>query len=82
MREIPHTGPHNLIIGLINRFEDYRVRLTKATKKGRGIPFGNVRIRPPVSKPGKIDCMAANYMEMARELNQKRLMPVINHQNQ
>ena len=30
VRDIPHTGPHNLISGLIERFADYRGALEKA----------------------------------------------------
>jgi 2-keto-4-pentenoate hydratase/2-oxohepta-3-ene-1,7-dioic acid hydratase in catechol pathway len=60
---IPHTGPHNLITGLIERFEEYRGRLEQAVNQGTGVPLGQVRIRPPLPKPYNIDCMAVNYME-------------------
>ena len=61
--DIPHTGPHDLISGLIARFDDYRGALEKLAKDGEGAPVASVRIRPPLPKPGKIDCMAVNYME-------------------
>ena len=61
--DIPHTGPHDLINGLIERFDDYRSRLEKAAARGEGLPAAGLRIRPPLPKPGKIDCMAVNYME-------------------
>jgi 2-keto-4-pentenoate hydratase/2-oxohepta-3-ene-1,7-dioic acid hydratase in catechol pathway len=60
---IPHTGPHDLINGLIERFEDYRAKLQHAADTGPGIPLANVRIRPPLPRPVNIDCMAVNYME-------------------
>ena len=63
VRDIPNTGPHNLINGLIERFGDYRKRLEDAAAKGSGVPLGQVRIRPPLPKPVNIDCMAVNYME-------------------
>jgi 2-keto-4-pentenoate hydratase/2-oxohepta-3-ene-1,7-dioic acid hydratase in catechol pathway len=63
VREIPHTGPHNLISGLIERFGDYRGGLEKATADGKGVPIASVRIRPPLPRPVNIDCMAVNYME-------------------
>jgi len=63
VQNIPHTGPHDLISGLIERFADYRKKLEKAAASGRGIPLKKVRIRPPLPKPGNIDCMAVNYME-------------------
>ena len=63
VRDIPHTGPSNLISGLIERFADYRGALDRAATAGNGVPLKNVRIRPPLPKPVNIDCMAVNYME-------------------
>jgi 2-keto-4-pentenoate hydratase/2-oxohepta-3-ene-1,7-dioic acid hydratase in catechol pathway len=63
VKDIPHTSPGNLISGLIERFSDYRNRLEDAASKGQGVPLSSVRIRPPLPKPGNIDCMAVNYME-------------------
>jgi len=61
--DIPHTGPHDLISGLIERFAKVRSKLEKAAAAGKGVPVGKVRIRPPLPKPYNIDCMAVNYME-------------------
>ena len=63
VQDIPHTGPHNLISGLIERFGDYKKRIEDAAARGRGVPVANVKIRPPLPKPVNIDCMAVNYME-------------------
>jgi len=63
VRDIRHTGPHNLISGLIERFGDYRGALEKATADGKGTPIDKVRIRPPLPRPVNIDAMAVNYME-------------------
>jgi 2-keto-4-pentenoate hydratase/2-oxohepta-3-ene-1,7-dioic acid hydratase in catechol pathway len=63
VRDIPHTGPHDLINGLIARFADYRQPLEAAVARGQAIPLGRVRIRPPLPKPFNVDCMAVNYME-------------------
>ena len=63
VKDIPHTGPHDLINGLIARFADYKKKLEDAVAKGTGVPLTSVRIRPPLPKPGNIDCMAVNYME-------------------
>lgn len=63
VRDIPHTGPHNLINGLIERFADYRGKLQEAAARGKGVPLAEVRIRPPLPRPHNIDCMAVNYME-------------------
>jgi len=63
VRDIPHTGPHNLISGLIEHFGDYRAKLEEAAAKGKGVPIAQVRIRPPLPKPYNIVAMAVNYME-------------------
>ena len=63
VKGIPHTGPHDLINGLIERFAEYRKKLEKAAAGGRGIPAKKVKIRPPLPRPYNIDCMAVNYME-------------------
>ena len=60
---IPHTGPHNLISGLIERFADHKTRLEEAVSRGQGVPVSSVRVRPPLPKPGNIVAMAVNYME-------------------
>ena len=38
VHDIPHTGPHNLISGLIERFGDYRGKLESACR-GSGVPL-------------------------------------------
>jgi 2-keto-4-pentenoate hydratase/2-oxohepta-3-ene-1,7-dioic acid hydratase in catechol pathway len=60
---IPHTGPHDLINGLIERFAEYRARLEDAAARGQATPLANVKLRPPLPRPINIDCMAVNYME-------------------
>jgi len=63
VQDIPHTGPHDLISGLIERFADYGRRLEAAANQGKGVPVGQVRIRPPLPRPRNIVAMAVNYME-------------------
>jgi 2-keto-4-pentenoate hydratase/2-oxohepta-3-ene-1,7-dioic acid hydratase in catechol pathway len=63
VKDIPHTGPGDLMNGLIERWDDYKSRLEAAVAHGTGVPVSGVRIRPPVPGPRTIDCMAVNYME-------------------
>jgi 2-keto-4-pentenoate hydratase/2-oxohepta-3-ene-1,7-dioic acid hydratase in catechol pathway len=63
VRNIPHMGPHDLINRLIERFDTYKPRLEQEVKSSDGVPVQDVRIRPPLPKPGKIVCMAVNYLE-------------------
>jgi len=63
VNDIPHTGPENLISGLIAHFDDYSVKIQSAVAAGNPVPLQEVRIRPPLPRPGTISCMAVNYME-------------------
>ncbi|MDP9901933.1 fumarylacetoacetate hydrolase family protein [Variovorax ginsengisoli] len=51
------------MIWLIENFDDKKPSLSKAAEQGERIPLANVRLRPPIPKPGNIVCMAVNYME-------------------
>jgi 2-keto-4-pentenoate hydratase/2-oxohepta-3-ene-1,7-dioic acid hydratase in catechol pathway len=61
--DIPHLGPHDLINGLIARYESCRARLEDASARGKAIPLTSVTLRAPLPRPINIDCMAVNYME-------------------
>ena len=61
--DIPHLGPHDLINGLIARYDAYRTRLDEAASRGKAHPLASVRLRAPLPRPINIDCMAVNYME-------------------
>ncbi len=63
VNDIPHTGPENLISGLIANFDDYRGKIESAVSTGNPVPLQDVRICPPLPRPGTISCMAVNYME-------------------
>lgn len=60
---IPALGPQDTIRGVIEQWEHYRPILENAASTGTSVPLSSVRIRPPLPKPGNIDCMAVNYME-------------------
>jgi 2-keto-4-pentenoate hydratase/2-oxohepta-3-ene-1,7-dioic acid hydratase in catechol pathway len=61
--DVPHTGPGDLINGLIERWDSYKPKLEAVAASGVGVPLSGVRLRPPVPGPRTIDCMAVNYME-------------------
>lgn len=73
VKSVPHIGPHDLINGLIERFDEYREILQQASDRGNGIPVSKVRLRPPLPKPANIDCMAVNYEDGTR-----KVLPAIN----
>jgi len=61
--DIPRNEPQGLIKGLIERFATYRRRLEEAVERGKGVPISQVKVRPPLPRPGNIVAMAVNYME-------------------
>ena len=63
VQKVPHTGPGDLMNGLIARWSEYKGPLEKAAAAGKGLPVSQVKIRPPLPKPVNIECMAVNYME-------------------
>ena len=60
---IPHITAQDLITGLITRFDEFRPRLEAAAQSRDGVPASSVRSRPPLPMPGRMVCMAGNYME-------------------
>jgi 2-keto-4-pentenoate hydratase/2-oxohepta-3-ene-1,7-dioic acid hydratase in catechol pathway len=63
VKDVPRTGPHDLISAVIERFAEYRNLLEQAAGRGPAIALDQVTIRPPLPRPINIDCMAVNYME-------------------
>ncbi len=63
LADIPHLDTRDLMRGLIMRFDEHRGGLEAAATAGDGKPLAEVRLRAPLPRPGKIDCMAVNYME-------------------
>ena len=63
VKDIPRVGPGDLMSRLIERFDDYRSGIETAVSAGNGVPIDSVRLRAPLPKPGKILCMAGNYLE-------------------
>ena len=63
VQDIPHLEQQDIMRGLIERFDDYRGKLEEAAASRDGVPYADVRIRPPLPKAINLDCMAVNYME-------------------
>src|ERR1700719_4707747 len=51
VKDIPHTGPGDLMNGLIEQWGSYKPRLEAAVARGAGVPVSSVRMRPPVPGP-------------------------------
>jgi 2-keto-4-pentenoate hydratase/2-oxohepta-3-ene-1,7-dioic acid hydratase in catechol pathway len=63
VKDVPHLDKRDIMTGLIARWDTFKDKLVKATTSTTAMPLRNVRLRPPVPKPGNIVCMAVNYME-------------------
>ena len=63
VKDVPHTGPHDLIQGVIASWAQQKSRIEDAAAKGKGVPVAGVRVRPPLPRPINIVAMAVNYME-------------------
>ena len=59
---IGRTGQET-IEGIIREWDDLKQGFELQAAQGRKIPLSQVQLRAPLPKPGKIMCMAANYLE-------------------
>ncbi len=60
---VPHTGPQDLISGVIARFGELHGAIQDTVERSSGTPLAQVKVKPPLPKPANIVCMAVNYME-------------------
>ena len=63
VKDIPRIHPQDLIVGVIERWDEVKPKLEAAVAQGAGVPVAGVRIRPPLPRPANIACMAVNYLE-------------------
>lgn len=63
VQDVPHLGPHDLINGVIAKFDSYREQIKRAADQGSATPLAQVKLRPPLPRPINVVCMAVNYME-------------------
>jgi 2-keto-4-pentenoate hydratase/2-oxohepta-3-ene-1,7-dioic acid hydratase in catechol pathway len=60
---LPHRDSRDLICAMIADWDNLKSAVDQAASTGAGVPLAGVTFCPPVPMPGKIDCMAVNYME-------------------
>ncbi len=63
VKDLPHRDNRDLICGLIAEWGARKAKVEAAASAGKGVALSSVRLRPPVPRPGNVDCMAVNYME-------------------
>ncbi|MBX3014088.1 MAG: fumarylacetoacetate hydrolase family protein [Caldilineaceae bacterium] len=57
-----HT-PQELIQMVITQWSTLQPQLAQASQGQTGVPITQLRIRPPVPRPGQLVCLAGNYLE-------------------
>ena len=63
VRDLQGGSPQLLLENIILNFQFLRPKLERLENRGRVLPFGEVRLRPPVPRPGKVLCGRGNFME-------------------
>lgn len=63
VKDVPRVTAQDLVNGVIAGFARLRLDLEEASNRSPGVPVNQVRLRPPLPRPGKIVAMAVNYME-------------------
>ena len=58
--------PQLTMQGIIDDFDRLRPALEKLAADGEAVPLAQVRLKPPLPRPGKILCCIANYWEHAQ----------------
>src|SRR3954470_18006451 len=60
------TTPQLTMQGIIDDYDRLKPSLEKLAAEGKAVPAGQVRLKPPLPRPGKIMCCIANYWEHAQ----------------
>ena len=63
VRSLQGGSPQLLLENMINNFQLLRPRLERLEERGKVIPLGDVRLRSPVPRPGKVICGRGNFKE-------------------
>ena len=58
--------PQLTMQGIIDDYDRLKPALEKLAAEGKAVPAGQVQLKPPLPRPGKILCCIANYWEHAQ----------------
>lgn len=58
--------PQDLIEEVIVRWDECKPNIESALRGKEGVPLDSVELRPPVPRPSKLICAAANYLEFGQ----------------
>ena len=63
VHQLQGGSPQLTLENIIVNFQFLRPRLERLAEQGAAIPLSDVRLRPPVPRPGKVLCGRGNFME-------------------
>ena len=63
VRQLQGGSPQLLLENIIVNFQFLRPKLERLAERGKVIPLSDVRLRPPVPRPGKVLCGRGNFQE-------------------
>lgn len=63
VRSLQGGSPQLLLENIILNWQFLRPKLERLAERGKVIPLGEVRLRAPVPRPGKVLCGQGNFME-------------------
>ena len=61
--DLHHHTAQALLNQVIEGWDDRRDAIASAAASGTARPVDQVRLRPPVPRPGQLVCLAGNYIE-------------------
>lgn len=64
--DLGHHRPQRLMQMLITRWDEMVPEIAASLQGEKGIPLEEVRLRPPLPRPGQLVCLARNYLEPAQ----------------
>ena len=63
VRHLDNYSPQTLMADIIDNFDLLRDEIELKGRTSNAIPLLNVKLRPPLARPGKIMCCIGNYWE-------------------
>lgn len=58
-----HHTPQEMMQMLMGQWATLQPQIQQAIAGQRGVPLSQVRVRPPLPRPGQLVCLAGNYLE-------------------
>lgn len=63
VKDLGYHTPQEMMQMVITQWETLRPQIEGAIAGQKGVPMNDVRVRPPLPRPGQLVCLAGNYLE-------------------